>query len=56
MFSKSKRERMVYLCFIAWFFFGTSAIVLNTFFSANVSIGELAGFLAALSPFIMTER
>lgn len=53
MFSKSKRERLIYFCFVAWFIMGMTAMILNGFKEANINLASLAAYLAALSPFVI---
>tara|TARA_R110002020_G_scaffold9719_2_gene38110 strand:+ start:423 stop:614 length:192 start_codon:yes stop_codon:yes gene_type:complete len=46
-FTKSKRERLLYLCVALWLIVGLVAI----FKGANLS--ELAAYFASLSPFVI---
>ena len=46
-FSKSKRERLLYICVLMWLIVGLFAI------HKESSLSELAAYFAALSPFVI---
>jgi uncharacterized membrane protein len=46
-FTKSKRERLLYVCVLLWLIIGLTAL------HYQASMSEMAAYFAALSPFVI---